>query len=65
MIDKLDLALKLRSEGELEKSRGLFLELVHEQPLNAEINFQCGQTHDAMGLEAEALEFYQTAIKIG
>ncbi|WP_186306612.1 hypothetical protein [Siminovitchia fortis] len=33
--------------------------------MNAEINFQCGQIHDALGLEEEALEFYKKAIKIG
>ncbi|RWR03961.1 tetratricopeptide repeat protein [Siminovitchia fortis] len=65
MEEKLELALKLKFEGELEKSRLLLLEILHDQPLNAEINFQCGQIHDALGLEEEALEFYKKAIKIG
>ena len=65
MKEKLEFALKLRSEGELEKSKLLFLELVHDHPMNAEINFQCGQTHDAMGLEEKALVFYERAIQIG
>ena len=65
MVEKLELALKLRFQGEMEESRLLFLELVQDFPMDGEINFQCGQTHDALGLEEEALEYYEKAINIG
>ncbi|ASN06961.1 tetratricopeptide repeat protein [Virgibacillus necropolis] len=33
--------------------------------MNAELNFHCAQTHDDMGLEEEAVEYYERAIRIG
>lgn len=65
MNSELERALKLRDDGEEEQSRQLFIELVRQDYMNAELNFHCGQTHDGMGLEEEAVEYYERAIRIG
>lgn len=65
MNSQLEQALKLRANGEEEKSRQLFIELVRQDHNNAEVNFHCGQTHDGMGLEEEAVEYYERAIRTG
>lgn len=65
MNSQLEHALKLRSDGEEEQSRQLFIELVRQNHNNAELNFHCAQTHDGMGLEEEAVEYYERAIRIG
>lgn len=62
---QLENALKLRANGEEEQSRQLFIELVRQDHKNAELNFHCGQTHDGMGLEEEAVDYYERAIQIG
>ncbi|WP_404451386.1 tetratricopeptide repeat protein [Virgibacillus necropolis] len=65
MNSQLEYALKLRDDGEEEQSRQLFIELVRKDHNNAELNFHCAQTHDGMGLEEEAVEYYERAISIG
>ncbi|WP_199426560.1 tetratricopeptide repeat protein [Thermaerobacillus caldiproteolyticus] len=61
----LALAIKLRNEGHLEQSRELLLDLVKRYPNDGEIHFYCGQVHDSMGLEKEAVEFYEKAVRLG
>ncbi|MFZ3579443.1 tetratricopeptide repeat protein [Virgibacillus sp. DJP39] len=62
---KLAYALKLRNDGEDEQSRQLLIELVRNNHKHAELNFHCAQTHDGMGLEEEAVEYYEKAIELG
>ncbi|WP_077622868.1 tetratricopeptide repeat protein [Sediminibacillus massiliensis] len=64
-MDKLESALLKRETGQMEDSRQLLLELANENAENGEILFQCGQTHDAMGLEEEAVPYYEKAIEAG
>ena len=62
---ELDHAIALRSEGNLEASKALLLELVALCPRDATVNYQCAWTHDAMGLEHGAAPFYEQAICCG
>jgi tetratricopeptide (TPR) repeat protein len=65
MNEQIAFAIKLRNEGKLEKSKELLLELVNLHPNHAEIHYHCGLVHDSMGLEKEAVEFYEKAIRLG
>ena len=58
-------AIRLRAVGESESSRQLLLDLVAAQPDDPLILYQCAWTHDAMGLEREAVNFYERAIEAG
>jgi tetratricopeptide (TPR) repeat protein len=63
--EQLALAIQLRNKGKLEQSKQLLLKLIHLYPNDSEIYFHCGQVHDSMGLEKEAVEFYEKAIRLG
>ncbi|MEI3605592.1 tetratricopeptide repeat protein [Pseudogracilibacillus sp. SE30717A] len=58
-------ALMLRKEGALKKSNVLFSFLVKEFPDDAFLNFQCAWSHDVLGEEANAVPFYEKAIRLG
>ena len=61
----LSAAIELREAGLLEEARLMLLVLHSESPADAQISLQCAWTHDVMGLEREALPFYQEAIEQG
>jgi tetratricopeptide (TPR) repeat protein len=63
--EKLNEAISLRKSGEKEASRQLLLEMVSLEPENPEILYQCAWTHDGMGLERDAVQFYERAISSG
>jgi tetratricopeptide (TPR) repeat protein len=65
MNDKLKEAIRLREKGKGEASRKILLELATENPKDASILYQCAWTHDGLGLEKEAVEFYEQAIASG
>lgn len=56
---------ELRADDRLEEARALALELHAEQPDNPTVNLQAAWTHDRMGLEEEAVPFYERAIEGG
>lgn len=58
-------AVALRDAGELEASRALLLALVASYPDDPVVNYHAAWTHDRMGLETEALPFYERAIAGG
>lgn len=60
--DALAAAVALRKDGKLEESRAAILELLAENPADAELNYQAAWAHDVLGLEAEAIPFYEKAI---
>lgn len=62
---KLAEAVQLRNSGDKEGSRRLLLELLKTDPTHAQLLYQCAWTHDSMGLETEAVEYYQRAIQEG
>ncbi|HET9906261.1 MAG TPA: tetratricopeptide repeat protein [Anaerolineales bacterium] len=63
--DKLSSAIHLRETGKHEEARELLLELHSEFPEDAQINFQCAWVHDLLGLEREAIPFYESAVQAG
>lgn len=63
-MDRLEKAINLRKAGELEKSRTILIELTIAFPDNAVVFYQCAWSHDALGLEAEAVPFYEKAIAL-
>jgi tetratricopeptide (TPR) repeat protein len=65
MRDRLQEAIELRSAGRAEEARAILLDLVAASPDDAEINYQAAWTHDTLGLEREAVPFYERAIELG
>jgi tetratricopeptide (TPR) repeat protein len=65
MSDRLAEAIRLREAGRLEEARASLLELVAAHSDDATINYQCAWSHDALGLEREAVPFYERAIALG
>jgi tetratricopeptide (TPR) repeat protein len=65
MDQKLKEAIRLRTLGQTEAAKQILLELVSAKPNHPIILYQCAWTHDAMGLEREAVGFYERAITNG
>src|SRR5262249_42654728 len=65
MEEQLSVAIGLRQEGRVEESRELLLKLVAAHPVDPVVNYQCAWSHDALGLEREAVPFYERAIAGG
>lgn len=58
-------AISLRAKGEAAHARDLLLVLHRDHPEDAAVNLQCAWVHDNLGLEREALPFYEKAIDLG
>jgi tetratricopeptide (TPR) repeat protein len=63
--EKLASAIHLRESGDHEEARQLLLELHAEFPEDVQVNYQCAWIHDLLGLEKEAIPFYEKAIQTG
>jgi tetratricopeptide (TPR) repeat protein len=63
--EKLASAIKLRESEKHEEARQLLLELHSEFPEDPQVNYQCAWIHDLLGLEREAIPFYEKAIQTG
>ena len=63
--DRLIEAVRLRENGHLEEARALLLSLVEGSPDNPAVLYQCAWVHDKMGLERDAVPFYEAAIEKG
>ena len=61
--ERLALAEKLYAEREFEHARPLLLELRAEQPDDPRVAVLTAWTHDSLGLEEEAAEHYEAAIR--
>ncbi|MCR8645209.1 tetratricopeptide repeat protein [Paenibacillus sp. N1-5-1-14] len=57
--------MKLRKENKLEESNTLLLELVAKSPQDAYLNYQCAWSFDVLGLESQAVPYYEAAIALG
>lgn len=58
-------ALEYLEMKKYEEARVLLLELSVELPQDPEISFHCGESHDAQGMEREAIPFYKKALAQG
>src|SRR5689334_9772623 len=63
--EKLASAIMLRETEKHEEARQLLLELHSEFPDDPQVNYQCAWIHDLLGLEREAIPFYEKAIQAG
>ena len=64
MDSKLIHAIEFREKGKYEESKEILLDLV-ESSTDPEVYFQCAWTHDTLGLESDAIVFYEKAIALG
>lgn len=62
---RLQAAVGLREAGELEQARLSLLELAGEFPDDAQVSYQTAWVHDALGLEREAVPYYERALALG
>ena len=62
---RLHSAIQYRETGKHEKARQLLLGLHSEFPDDPQVNYQCAWIHDLLGLEREAIPFYEKAIENG
>ena len=63
--EKLASAIHLRESENHEEARELLLALHAEFPEDPQVNYQCAWIHDLLGLEREAIPFYEKAIQTG
>ncbi|PFA17658.1 hypothetical protein CN373_19545 [Bacillus cereus] len=60
----LERAIELRNEQKYEESKEILIGLTNTTK-DPEIFYQCAWTHDAMGLETDAVPYYEQAIANG
>ena len=65
MRDELERAVYLRENDRAEEALELLLKIVAEKPDDPRVNYQCAWVHDLLGLEQEAVFFYERAIEGG
>lgn len=58
-------AFQLRKEGHLKESNQRLLSLVKESPDDPQLNYQVAWSFDVLGLESEAVPFYEKSIALG
>jgi tetratricopeptide (TPR) repeat protein len=63
--DGVETVIALRESGRLDEARDLALRLHTELPDDAQVNLQCAWIHDRLGLEGEAVHYYEKAIASG
>lgn len=59
------MAIRLRKEWKLKESNKILINLSNDNPNNLIINYQCAWSFDVMGLEREAVPYYERAIVLG
>ena len=64
-MKKLETAIRLREEGKLKESNEILTNLVKEYPNDAMVNYQCAWSFDVLGLEINAVPYYEKTILIG
>ena len=64
-MERLEKAIELRKVGKLKESNEILLHLVNEHPDDSMINYQCAWSFDALGLEENAIHYYEKVISIG
>ncbi|GGL94432.1 hypothetical protein GCM10010129_42980 [Streptomyces fumigatiscleroticus] len=55
-------AVLLREQGDLTQARRRLLALAAEHPDDAEVAYQTAWAHDALGLEADAVPYYERSL---
>lgn len=65
VAERLARAVLAREEGRDDEALRMLLDLHRERPDDALVNLQCAWTHDKLGLEGEAVSFYEAAVRAG
>ena len=65
VADRLAAAVSLRESGREEQAKDLLLALCAESPDDPAVNLHCAWAHDKLGLEAEAVPFYERSLELG
>ena len=58
-------AIKLRENGDIENANKILMQLVHEYPNDSQVNYHCAWSYDILGLEKEAIPYYEKSIHLG
>ncbi|AIQ57738.1 tetratricopeptide repeat protein [Paenibacillus borealis] len=61
----IDTAIALRTSGQAEEARVMLLQLLSADDSNAGLNYQLAWTHDVLGLEREAVSYYERSLALG
>ncbi|URJ62326.1 tetratricopeptide repeat protein [Paenibacillus polymyxa] len=64
MNDIIVQASELRRTGQAEEARELLLKALEQQQHDAELWYQTAWTHDSLGLEREAVPFYEKSLSM-
>ncbi len=65
IVETIEKARTLRRDDQLEESQELLLELLEEYPDDPLVLFELGGAYDVMGMENEAIPYYEQAIDQG
>lgn len=65
MKEQLEYAIAKRNEGKREEANELLVQLAKEYSNNAQVNFHCAWSFDALGKETEAVPYYEKALSQG
>lgn len=65
MDNQLKAAVALRNEGKADEARVMLLRLYEQNGNDAELQYQLAWTHDVLGLEREAVPFYEKSLALG
>lgn len=57
--------IQMREKGELKKAIQILKQLAHEYPNDSLVNYHFAWCYDLMGLEKEAIPYYEKAIQLG
>ncbi|RVX45904.1 tetratricopeptide repeat protein [Nonomuraea polychroma] len=60
--EELAQAVRLREEGKRGEARQLLVELARRHPDDVNVAYQTAWVHDTLGLEAEAVPYYERAL---
>lgn len=65
MIDQLNHAIELRQSGKFKEANDKLVNLAIKHPEDAMVNYQCAWSFDLLGLEKDAVPYYEKAIGLG
>lgn len=63
--DRLGAVVAARREGRDDEAMAMALALHADWPDDPDVNLQCAWIHDKLGLEGEAVPFYERALELG
>ncbi|MBD0380201.1 tetratricopeptide repeat protein [Paenibacillus sedimenti] len=64
-MNRLNEVIELRESGQWLEAKAIILELLEQEPDNPSFWYQCAWIHDVMGLEREAVPFYEKSLVLG